>query len=132
MGARVQNNLGGKIKMRKINKPTKLLSTFCKRCQWFENKTSAKERGVHISPDSFGLCRCGDGMELTDRQVLNGPVPCQHYMYKPCSGSGDSYMVFNVQTGTVHFFSPIAAEAKAVAAKFNKPEIIAVKLTKVK
>ena len=118
--------------MGKVKKVTKLLSTCCKRCQWFENKTSIKKKGIRLSKEAFGMCRCGTSMELIDRQVPNGPVPCQHYIFKPCSGSGESYMVFNTQTGTVHFFSPIAAEAKLVASRFNKPEIVAAKLTKVK
>jgi len=117
--------------MARVVKQTKLLSTCCKRCQWYESKTSVKSKGRKLSANAFGLCT-NIGMELIDKQVPNGPVPCGHYMFKPCSGSGTTYIVFNTKSGVIVFYTPILAEAKAIAAKYNNPDIIAAKVTKVK
>lgn len=112
-------------------KPTKLLSTCCRRCRWFENKTNAKRRGIHLTLNSFGVCKYGNGMELFEMQVANGPVPCPQFVFKPCSGMGDSYIVINTMSGVVLYTTPIVFEAKSMAAKYNNPDIIVAKITKV-
>ena len=109
-----------------------LISTTCKRCQWFENKTTAKEKGIPVSREAFGRCVCSGGGDLFDRPVPSGPVACPHFIFKPCSGSGNSYAVINTRTVHISFITPIQIEAKIMAEKANNPDVIAVELTKVK
>ena len=110
---------------------TKLLSTTCKRCQWFQNKTESKEKGYKVNTKAFGRCVCDSGGDLFDRPVPSGPVPCSHFIFKPCT-VGNSYAVINTRTMHISFITPIQAEAKVMAERANNPDVIAVELTKVK
>ena len=108
---------------------TKLLSTTCRRCQLFKNKTQAKKACVTSHPDTFGWCDyCGP---LTDRPVPAGPVPCLNYRYKPCS-VGNTYAVINLKTLALLYVTPIQAEAKQLASRQNNPDVIAIEITKIK
>ena len=110
---------------------TNLLSTTCKRCQWFQNKLSSKKCGYLVSTSAFGRCVCGNRGDLFERVVPANMVPCPNFVFKPCT-TGNSYAVMNIRTMQINFITPILTEAKLMAAKANKPDVIAVEIKRVK
>ena len=113
------------------------VSTICKRCQWFMTKTDAKKRGATIDPKAFGCCAGNPYQEnpiqnLYDMPVNGNYIKCRYYKFKPCSGVGNSYAVFHTVTMHIEFITPIVEEAKQMAKRANDPNVIVVKLTKVK
>ena len=73
----------------------------------------------------------GNDRELFDIPVLNESVPCPNFVFKPCSGAGDTYIVINTMSGEVLYTTPVIVEARRIVAQYNNPSIIVAKLTKV-
>lgn len=110
---------------------TNLFSTTCKRCQWFQNKSTAKKLGCHINTNAIGRCLCCNREDIFERVVPAGMVPCPNFIFKPCT-SGNSYAVMNIRTMQISFITPIKIEAKLMAEKANNQDIVAVEIKRIK